>query len=117
MSLVSISDSLAFRPQPDYPYLGEDDPMEHNGDCPACGNPIDYCPGHGEIGDPEGFRILNQHDADDHRDCDPYGCDEILNSRDKDFGESHETCEGRGGHGDPRCGRTLGHDGCCDWMD
>lgn len=37
--------------------------------CPACGEVIDYCQGHGEIGDPDGFRILSQHDSDDHNDC------------------------------------------------
>ena len=26
--------------------------------CIVCGDPIDYCQGHGEIGDPEGFAIL-----------------------------------------------------------
>lgn len=26
--------------------------------CPACGEPIDWCRGHGEIGDPEGRAIL-----------------------------------------------------------
>lgn len=44
--------------------------------CPACGNPIDYCQGHGEIGDPEGFRLLAEHDAGNHRECHPEGCDE-----------------------------------------
>jgi hypothetical protein len=44
--------------------------------CPACGDPIDYCQGHGEIGDPWGFRILTQHDNGDHTDCNPYGCEE-----------------------------------------
>lgn len=28
-----------------------------------------------------------------------------------------ETCQGRGGHGDPRCGRDLGHAGQCDWSE
>jgi hypothetical protein len=28
-----------------------------------------------------------------------------------------EPCEGRGGHGDPRCGRDLGHTGPCDWTE
>jgi hypothetical protein len=28
-----------------------------------------------------------------------------------------EPCEGKGGHGDPRCGRDLGHDGPCDWSE
>jgi hypothetical protein len=27
-------------------------------DCPICLDPIDYCQGHGEVGDPEGFRML-----------------------------------------------------------
>lgn len=26
--------------------------------CPACNEYIDYCQGHGEIGDPYGFEIL-----------------------------------------------------------
>lgn len=28
-----------------------------------------------------------------------------------------DPCAGRGGHGDPRCGRALGHEGSCDWTD
>lgn len=43
--------------------------------CPVCGSPIDYCPGHGEISDPTGHAILNDHDHGNHRRCDPYGCD------------------------------------------
>lgn len=43
--------------------------------CPACGQPIDYCQGHGEIGDPAGFAILAAHDNDTHADCHPEGCD------------------------------------------
>lgn len=39
--------------------------------CPACSNPIDYCQGHGEIGDPDGYRILNMHDDDVHAECAP----------------------------------------------
>lgn len=27
-------------------------------ECPICLDPLDYCQGHGEIGDPEGFRML-----------------------------------------------------------
>jgi len=30
--------------------------------CPACGNFIDYCQGHGEIGDPEGYAIIKQQE-------------------------------------------------------
>jgi len=37
--------------------------------CPACGNATDYCQGHGEIGDPAGFAILQAHDNDDHSGC------------------------------------------------
>lgn len=48
---------------------------EYISSCPACGQPIDYCQGHGEIGDPEGARILEQHDDGDHSDCHPDGCD------------------------------------------
>ena len=44
--------------------------------CPACGDVIDYCQGHGEIGDPAGFAILAAHDDDDHSGCHPDGCDE-----------------------------------------
>lgn len=42
--------------------------------CPVCGSPIDFCQGHGEVGDPNGFRILQKHDADDHSECDEDGC-------------------------------------------
>ena len=48
-----------------------------SGDCPACGDPIDYCRGHGEIGDPKGFAILEDHDAGEHSGCNPNGCDVI----------------------------------------
>ena len=44
--------------------------------CPACGDLIDFCTGHGEIGDPAGFAILMAHDAGDHADCQPEGCDD-----------------------------------------
>lgn len=44
--------------------------------CPACGQPIDYCQGHGPSGDPAGFAILQAHDDDDHSRCHPEGCDE-----------------------------------------
>lgn len=40
--------------------------------CPACGEPIDYCPGHGEIGDPAGQAILSAHDKGEHGECSPY---------------------------------------------
>lgn len=44
--------------------------------CPACGEPIDYCQGHGPSGDPIGFAILEAHDAGEHSQCDPAGCDD-----------------------------------------
>lgn len=44
--------------------------------CPACGELADYCLGHGEIGDPTGFLILQQHDNEDHTSCNPRGCGE-----------------------------------------
>jgi hypothetical protein len=46
--------------------------------CPACGEPIDYCMGHGETGDPDGHAVLAAHDADDHSTCDPRGCDAVC---------------------------------------
>ena len=43
--------------------------------CPACGDWIDYCQGHGEIGDPFGADILKLHDLGQHQDCHPdAGC-------------------------------------------
>jgi hypothetical protein len=51
---------------------------EHVAHCPACGEPIDYCHGHGEMGDPNGYRILTDHDDDWHRECHPMGCDSAL---------------------------------------
>lgn len=67
-------------------YTPEPDPIST---CPACGDPIDYCSGHGEIGDPAGFRILQLHDDDDHTECHPRGCEyaedyEPLYERDED---------------------------------
>ena len=37
--------------------------------CPACGEFIDYCHGHGEIGDPDGASVLASHDEGDHSRC------------------------------------------------
>jgi len=53
-------------------------PEEFVSSCPACGYPIDYCQGHGEVGDPVGFAVLTAHDDGNHEDCDPEGCDEAL---------------------------------------
>jgi hypothetical protein len=47
--------------------------------CPVCGDVIDYCQGHGPIGDPVGARILAAHDDGDHDRCHPdAGCDHII---------------------------------------
>lgn len=43
--------------------------------CPACGSPMDYCQGHGEVGDPYGYQILQMHDAGDHSQCHPEECE------------------------------------------
>lgn len=37
--------------------------------CPACGDPTDYCTGHGAMTDPLGWAILSRHDQGDHTDC------------------------------------------------
>ena len=35
-------------------------------ECPVCLEPLDYCQGHGEIGDPEGFRMLMDYYDDEY---------------------------------------------------
>lgn len=42
--------------------------------CPVCGDPSDYCPGHGSIGDPEAHLALLAHEQGQHRWCHPKGC-------------------------------------------
>ena len=44
-------------------------PDEEFAICPACGDPIDYCQGHGSSGDPVGFAILMKHDDGKHEEC------------------------------------------------
>lgn len=39
--------------------------------CPACGAPIDYCNGHGLMGDPLGYEVLVMHADGDHSKCNP----------------------------------------------
>lgn len=55
------------------PWYDED--YELDAPCPACGNPLDYCSGHGLIGDPAGFEILVAHEDGNHYGCHPDGCD------------------------------------------
>lgn len=37
--------------------------------CPACGERIDFCQGHGPVGDPIGHQTLRFHDDDIHFEC------------------------------------------------
>jgi hypothetical protein len=57
------------------------DPDEYIARCPACGDVIDYCQGHGEMGDPAGFAILAAHDDGNHHECHPDGCEEAPERR------------------------------------
>ena len=43
--------------------------LEISSICPACGQPIDYCQGHGLIGDPVGVVTLEMHDRGIHSRC------------------------------------------------
>ena len=55
----------------DYPSGDEDGVEEYVSVCPACGAYIDYCQGHGAIGDPHGARVLEAHDDGIHDGCHP----------------------------------------------
>ena len=55
-----------------------DDWIELTSYCPACGDPIDHCQGHGETGDPEGRAILEAHDTGSHVGCHPNGCEAAI---------------------------------------
>lgn len=46
--------------------------------CPVCGEFADYCQGHGEIGDPMGATILEQHEDGDHSSCATYDDGECV---------------------------------------
>ncbi|QAY17426.1 hypothetical protein SEA_IDYN_78 [Gordonia phage IDyn] len=50
--------------------------------CVVCGEVIDYCQGHGAIGDPAGNAVLNAHDDGDHTRCHPAGCDDAQRAAD-----------------------------------
>lgn len=49
---------------------------EEEARCPACGDYMSYCQGHGPQGDPEGYRRLRLHDMGNHHLCDPRACEE-----------------------------------------
>ena len=57
------------------PYDGDEDPEGSSPTCPACGDYIEYCQGHGEMGDPSGANILRLHDEDNHTLCVGEDCD------------------------------------------
>lgn len=71
----------------------EDDHMSFEpGRCPACGEYVDSCIGHGELGDPIGYRLLQRHDKGLHDECSQYAdCrvneDALQALRDKLAGE------------------------------
>ena len=69
-----MTTTTTYNPEPDAYWEAVSDYYE--GACPACGSQIDYCQGHGEIGDPHGARILAEHDEGFHANCNPRGCDE-----------------------------------------
>lgn len=50
------------------------DRWEYNECCLICGDPIDYCLGHGA----EGEMLYEAHDSDDHSHCHPNGCEEAY---------------------------------------
>lgn len=66
-----------------YPMHDSDnDMLDDYPGCPACGEPIDYCQGHGEIGDPEGHAVLVAHEEGQHALCNPLGCEVAQDAHD-----------------------------------
>lgn len=59
--------------------------------CPACGDLIDFCQGHGSIGDPDGRAILDAHDADNHESCHPEACEDSLYNH--EFDSDSDRCK------------------------
>lgn len=53
--------------------------------CPVCGDPADYCQGHGETGDPRGWRKVIAHDHGDHTECHPAGCEAAGTTEHADY--------------------------------
>lgn len=53
--------------------------------CPVCGDPADYCQGHGETGDPRGWRKMIAHDHGDHTECHSAGCEAAGTTEHADY--------------------------------
>jgi len=41
------------------------------GPCPACGDHVDYCQGHGPMGDPQNYAVIRLHEDGVHSMCHP----------------------------------------------
>lgn len=60
----------------DYDGTEDDSDITYVSRCVVCAEFPDYCQGHGEIGDPEGYEILIAHDNDtSHTGCHPDACE------------------------------------------
>lgn len=64
---------------------GEADDVER---CHVCGEPNDYCQGHGELGDSRGWSIALAHDFGDHQQCHPAGCEAAGTTEHADYPHS-----------------------------
>lgn len=78
--------------------------------CPACANYIDYCQGHGVIGDPIGHSVLVAHDDGDHTNCID-AADDMLQLWSAELPAITCGMPGVGGHPDEHCDRPSLHSG------
>lgn len=75
-------------PEPDWSAVtdpdddGQGELIEWTEMCAACGLNMDACPGHGDIGDYEGWRILDHHSKNNHSECNPDGCEYAKETQD-----------------------------------
>lgn len=65
--------------------FGDDEPTDDVERCHVCGEPNDYCQGHGETGDPRGWRIALAHDFGDHTECHAAGCEAAGTTEHADY--------------------------------
>ena len=65
-------------PREDGPHGPHGRSTEDYARCVVCGDPVDYCHGHGPTGDPYGWAIVSAHDDGDHTRCHPAGCDDAA---------------------------------------